>query len=94
MGVPPSSCSAMAEAAARPQFDARHNEAAKRFEIELAGPDGKPQVVLVDESEDDGRKKGRFGWRRGGEDGDSDDEGGDGDCLGVGQRLGSVHGIV
>ena len=46
----------------------------------LIGPDGKPQVVLVDESEDDGRKKGMFGWRRGGEDGDSDDEGGDGDC--------------
>ena len=38
----------MAEAAARPQFDVRHNEAAKRFEIELAGPDGKPQLAIAE----------------------------------------------
>ena len=38
----------MAEAAARPQFDVRHNEGAKRFEIELAGPDGKPQLAIAE----------------------------------------------
>ena len=38
---------AMAEAA-RPQFDVRHNEGAKRFEIELAGPDGKPQLAIAE----------------------------------------------